>query len=149
MSETAGLTLIETQVKAATGFSADNVSIAKWGILNGGRSDHYAIIKPGKVDRTALTFTVIDNDYQTIIEVWQQYVDDGTSLTNLTTHVDNLTLRLDQYRKIADTTKTIRDMNVIGHSELKEQWTKDGGLAWVSRDVIPQWQEEETITYAE
>lgn len=149
MSEAAGITLIETQVKAATSFSAANVTVAKWGILNSGASDHYAIIRPGKVIRSALSFVVKDNDYQTIVEVWQKYVDDGTSVTNLLGHVDNLTSRLDQYRKIADTTKTVRDMNVIEYSEVKEQWTKDGGLAWLSRDVIVQWQEEEQVIYAE
>lgn len=149
MSESAGLTLIETQVKAVTGFSASNVSIMNWRVLNSGASNHYAIIRPGQVVRTGLTFTVKDNDYKTIVEVWQQYTDDGTTGTNLLGYVDAITSRLDQYRKIADTTKTIRDMNVVEYGEVKEQWTKDGGLAWLSRDIVIQWQEEETVTYAE
>ena len=149
MSESAGLTLIETQVKAVSNFSADNVSIAKWGILNRGKSNHYAIIRPGKVTRTGLTFTVKDSDYQTIIEVWQRYKDDGSSITDLLGHVDNITTRLDQYRKIADTTKTIRNMDAVEYSEVKEQWNKDGGVSWLSRDIIVQWQEEEAVTYAE
>ena len=149
MSEGAGLTLISTQVQATTGFTSANVTIAKWKVLNDGVSDHYAVIKPGSTTRTALTFTVKDNVYQTIVEVWQQYVDDGSSVTNLLTHVDNITTRLDQYRKLADTTKTIRDANVIGYSEVKEQWVKDGGPAWLSRDIIIEWQEEEAVTYAE
>jgi hypothetical protein len=149
MSENAGITLLATQVAAATGFSSANVTVMKWGILNQGKADHYAILKPGVASRTALTFTVKDNVYQTIVEVWQRYKDDGSSGTNLMTHVDNVTTRIDQYRKLADTTSLIRDANVIGYSELKEQWTKDGGLAWISRDVIVEWQEEEPVTYAE
>lgn len=149
MSESAGLTLISAQVQLATGFSSSNVAISKWGILNSGKSDHYAIIKPGRSPRTQLTFSVKDNEYQTVIEVWQRYKDDGTSLTNLIGHVDNITTRLDKYRKLADTTGTIRDANVSEYSEVKEQWTKDGGISWLSRDVIVTWQEEEQISYAE
>lgn len=149
MSESAGLTLISAQVQLATGFSSSNVVISKWGVLNSGKSDHYAIIKPGRSPRTQLTFSVKDNEYQTIIEVWQRYKDDGTSLTNLIGHVDNITTRLDKYRKLADTTGTIRDANVSEYSEVKEQWTKDGGISWLSRDVIVTWQEEEQISYAE
>lgn len=149
MSELAGITLLATQVAAATGFASTNVTVMKWKILNDGVSDHYAILKPGAATRTALTFTTKDNVYQTIVEVWQQYVDDGTSGTNLLTHVDNITSRIDRYRKLADTTSLIRDANVIGYGELKEQWTKDGGPAWLSRDVIVEWQEEEPVTYAE
>jgi hypothetical protein len=149
MSELAGINLLATQVAAATGFASTNVTVMKWKILNDGVSDHYAILKPGTTTRTALTFTVKDNVYQTIVEVWQQYVDDGTSGTNLMTHVDNITTRLDRYRKLADTTSAIRDANVIGYGEVKEQWTKDGGPAWLSRDVIVEWQEEEAVSYAE
>ena len=149
MSESAGLTLIEAQVKLVSTFSASNVAIAKWGILNSGLSDHYAIIRPGKVERPQLTFTVKDNNYETIIEVWQNYVDDGTTVTSLIGHVDTITSRLDSYRKIADTTKTVRDMNVTGYSEVKEQWVKDGGISWLSRDITVLWTEEEAVTYAE
>jgi len=149
MSESAGLTLIETQIKAATGFSADNVSICNWGIRNSGKSDHYAIIRPGKVDRTALSFTVKDNDYQTIVEVWQQIGTGDAAAVTLIGHVDNITTRLDQYRKIADTTKAIRDMNVIGYDEVKERVAQDGSVNWIVRNIILQWQEEENITYAE
>lgn len=149
MSESAGITLLAAQVAAATGFTSANVTIMKWGILNQGKSDHYAILKPGSTSRTALTFRMKDNVYQTIVEVWQRYKDDGTSGTTLLTHVDNVTARIDQYRKLADTTSAIRDANIIGYSELKEQWTKDGGISWISRDVIVEWQEEELVAYAE
>lgn len=149
MSESAGLTLLETQVKAVANFSASNVSIADWGIRNSGLSDHYAIIRPGKVDRTALTLSVKDNNYQTIIEVWQQIGTGITAIISLIGYVDAITTRLDQYRKIADTTKTIRDMNVIGYSEVQERVAKDGSVNWLSRDIIIEWQEEEAVTYAE
>jgi len=150
MSESAGLTLIETQVKTVTGFDATNVSIADWGIRNKGNSDHYAIIRPGKVDRTSLTFSVKDNDYQTVIEVWQRLgTTSNGAVISLLGHVDAITSRLDQYRKIGDTTKTIRDVNVTGYGEVQDRIAKDGSINWLSRDIILQWQEEEPVTYAE
>ena len=149
MSENAGLTLILTQVQNATGFTSANTSIGEWGILNKGTSDHYAIIKPGETERIPLTFTVKDNMYETIIQVWQRYKDDGDSLTSLLTHVDNITTRLDPWRKMADTTKTIRDANVIGYGQVIEQWNKDGGVSWLSREISVEWTEEEAVTYAE
>lgn len=149
MTESAGITLISTQVAASTGFTSANVSIADWGVLNSGKSDHYAILKPGAASRPPLSFNVRDNEYRTIIEVWQRYKDDGTPLVALLGHIDNITARIDQYRKLADTTKTVRDANVTGYSEVTEQWTKDGGVSWLKREIFVDWVEEESITYAE
>ena len=149
MSESAGITLLKTQVQSATGFSSANVDIADWKLLNTGASDHYAIINPGAVNRPPLSFSVRDNEYRTIVQVWQRYKDDGTTLTNLLGHVDNITARIDQYRKLVDTTKTLRDANVTGYSEVLEQWNKGGGLEWLRRDIFVDWVEEEAITYAE
>lgn len=149
MSESAGLTLISTQIQSTTGFSSSNVAIAKWGLLNSGKSDHYAILKPGRSPRTQLTFTIKDDEYRTVIEVWQRYKDDGTSLTTLLGHVENIVDRIDKYRKLADTTGSIRDANVTELGEVVERWTKDGGVGWLSRDVVVTWQEEENISYAE
>lgn len=149
MSENAGITLLSTQIQAVSGFSSSNVDVADWKLLNSGRSDHYAILKPGAAERPPLSFTVKDNNYRTIIEVWQRYKDDGTTLTSLLTHVDNITARIDQYRKLADTTKTLRDANVTGYGEVTEQWSRDGGLSWLKRDVFVDWTEEEALTYAE
>jgi hypothetical protein len=149
MSESAGLTLISTQVQAATGFSSSNVDIADWKLLNSGKSDHYAIIRPGPTERPQLTMRTVDNRYRTVIEVWQRYKDDGTTLTSLLGYVDAITARLDPRRKLVDTTGTIRDANITGYSEVTEQWNKDGGPSWLKRDILLDWLEEEVITYVE
>jgi hypothetical protein len=149
MSESAGLTLISAQVQASTGFSSANVDIGDWKLLNKGTSDHYAIIRPGPTTRTALTLSVKDTQYRTIVEVWQRYKDDGATMTNLLGHVDNITTRIDAYRKLADTTKTLRDANITGYGEVMEKWTRDGGVMWLERDIYIDWMEEEAVTYAE
>jgi hypothetical protein len=149
MSESAGLTLISTQVKAVSSFSASNVSIGDWKVLNRGASSVYAIIRPGVAARPPLSYNVRDNNYRTVVEVWQRYKDDGTTMTDLLGHVDDITTRLDKYRKLADTTATIRDANVTGYGEVLQMWTNDGGASWLRRDVYVDWTEEESITYAE
>ena len=70
-------------------------------------------------------------------------------MTDLLGHVDDITTRLDKYRKLADTTATIRDANVTGYGEVMQMWTNDGGASWLRRDVYVDWTEEESITYAE
>jgi hypothetical protein len=149
MSESAGLTLIKTQVQSATGFTSSLVSIADWKLLNSGKGDYYAIIRPGITDRPQVTGQIRANVYRTIIEVWQRYKEDGTTLTDLLGHVDNITTRLDPRRKLVDTTNTIRDANVTGYGEVMEKWTNGGGVSWLERDVIVDWVEEEIITYVE
>ena len=154
MTESAGLTLIETQVNAVNGFAstgtAENIAIAKWGILNTGKSDHYAIITPGPTERLRISFGFVDNGYRTIIEVWQRYKDDGTTLTTLIGYVDAIAARLDQYRQLADTTNKIRDAQVSGFSEVTEQWRNNAdGPSWLKRDIYVDWKEESNVSYQE
>lgn len=150
MTESAGMTLIETQVKACTNFDANNVSIAKWGILNSGKKRHYAIIRPGPATRPRAAFHIRDNAYRTVVEVWVRYKDDGSTLTTLLGLVDEITARIDQYRKLADTTGTIRDAEANELSEVMEQWRNNrDGPAWLRRDVFIDWTEESKVTYAE
>lgn len=149
MTESAGMTLIETQVKAVTGFNSDNVSIAKWGMLNKGKSNHYAIIRPGPAERTRSAFGVLDINYRTVVEVWQRLKDEGSSLTNLTGHVDAIAARLDKYRKLADDTNTIRDAEPSGLGEVTEEWRREGGPAWLKREIFVDWTEESEVSYAE
>ena len=150
MSEHTGIDLLAVQVKACTGFDRYNVSLSNWKVLNSGNSDHYAIIRPGPATRTASALTAKQNTYRTVIEVWQRYVDDGTTLTALLDWVDVIVARLDSYRKLADTTGELRDANVTALGDVTEQWREKGnGPSWLRREIVVEWVEEEVITYAE
>lgn len=149
MSYAAGEALVLTQLQAVTGFSSNNTSRGKWGILNSGKDDNYGIIKPGAFSREQVAMTTNLTSWQTIIQVWQRYKDDGTTLTNLETHTDNILTRFDQYRKLADTTGTIVDSFVESGGEAQEMWNKNGGLSWLKQDLIVTWQEHTNVTYAE
>lgn len=145
-----GEALVLTTLQGATGFSSTNTSRGKWGaLLNSGLSDHYGILKPGSFSRSQVAMSANESVFQTVIQVWQRYVDDGDSLTNLEGHVKNVITRFDAYRKVGDTTGTITDATITDGREVEEQWTKDGALVWLKQDLIVTWREYDSITYSE
>lgn len=149
-----GEALIFTKLRSVTGFTGatsttENTSRGKWGLLNSGNSDHYAIVKPGEFERTQGAMSMNISNFHTVIQVWQRYTDDGTSLTNLETHVKNIINYFDQWRKVADTTGTIVDAFITNGSEALEMWNKDGGLSWLRQDLTILWQEHDTVSYGE
>jgi hypothetical protein len=89
------------------------------------------------------------SNFQTVIQVWQQYVDDGSSLTNLEGYVKSIMAYFDQWRKVGDTTGTIVDAFIDAGREVQERWSKDGALVWLSQDLIVNWQEHDNVTYSE
>jgi len=141
--------LVLTKLQSVTDFSSSNTSRGNWGILNSGLSDHYGILKPGAFEREQGAMAMNISNFQVIIQVWQQYVDDGTSLTNLEGHVKNIMAYFDQWRRAGDTTGTIVDAFITGGREAQERWNKDGALVWLSQDLIVTLQEHDVITYAE
>lgn len=150
MSYHAGEVLAETQVAAVTGFSASNVSRAKWKLLNTGASANYAILKRGDTSLEWAAAHVKANNYRTIIEVWQRVTDDQASYDALLTHVDNIQTRLEQYRKLGDTTNTVLDANLTGMSGVTEQWRNNAdGPSWFKIDLYLDWSEHKNVTFAE
>lgn len=144
-----GEALILTQLQNVSGFSSTNTSRGDWVILNSGKSAFYGILKPGIFSRSQGAISMNISTFNTIIQVWQRYKDDGTTLTDLENHVENIINRFDAYRKVNDTTGTIVDAFVSEGREVEEMWTKDGGLSWLKQDVIVQWQEHDNVTYSE
>ncbi len=144
-----GETLILTVLQGVTGFSSANTSRGKWGILNSGRDNNYGIIKPGSFEREQSAISANMTTYQTIIQVWNRYKDDGTTLTDLEALVDSIIARFDARRKGLDTSGTIIDMFIASGREVEEMWNKSGGLSWLKQDLVVTWMEESTITYVE
>ena len=151
MSETAGMTLISTIVKKINGFDSANVKVAEWGILNSGAARVYAIIRPGPATRPRASFGVRENNYQTVIEVWYRFIDDGSSVTGLLGYVDLVAAEVDKYPELGDATGTIRrSAEAAGLGEMSEQWRENGdGPSWLKRDVMVNWTQESEVTYAE
>lgn len=144
-----GETLVLTQLQNVTGFNSSNTSRGDWGILNSGKAANYGIIKPGTFIREQGAMSMNISTFNTIIQVWQRYKDDGTTLTTMEGHVKNILNRFDKYRKLADTTGTIVDAFIVEGREVEEMWTRDGGLSWLKQDLIVRWQEHDDVTYSE
>lgn len=152
MSYAAGETLVLARLQAITGstWTSTNTSRGKWGILNTGLSDHYAILKPGPGTNKFLTISVSLRTYHTIIQVWQSYTDDGTSLTNIEAYAEAILDQFDAYRKLGDTTKGIEDSQCISWTEVEERWVKgENGPRWLKQDFVIEWKEENAVTFAE
>ena len=141
-----GEALALTVLQNVTGFNSTNTSRGKWKLLNDGKSDHYGILKPSEFDRSQLANVSLFN---TVIQIWQRYKDDGDSLTNLETHVKNVINHFDTKRKLGDTTGTIVEAFIVRGREVEEMWNKNGGLSWLKQDLILQWQEHDNVTYSE
>lgn len=147
-----GEKLLEIQVSLAQGFDASNVTRGKWLILNTGNSDHYAILKRGEYTRIDTTMRQKTTQWHTIIEVWQRMIDDQDSYEALLTYCDNITARLDPYRKLADTAGIVDDANLTGGSVILEVQRKSAGdllLWWLKTELYVDWTEDTNVIYAE
>ena len=149
MTYIAGEALVLIQLQAVAGFNDKNTSRGKWGILNSGLNDHYGIVKPGAFTREQAAMSANITTYQTIIQVWQRYKDDGETLTDLESNVDLIIARFDQYRKLADTTNTLLDATLTNGGQVEEMWNQAGGLSWLKQELIITWLEYDQVTYAE
>ena len=106
-----GEALALTQIQAVSGFAASigNTSRGKYGILNTGKAAVYAILRPGGFQRMWMAPKCVHTDNSTIVEVWQRYKDDGTTLTDLEANVQLILARLDLYRHMGDTQNKVLD----------------------------------------
>ena len=153
MTESAGMTLIAALVNGLSNFtstgSTPNITIADWSVLNKGFSNHYAILRPGPTERPRISMRMRDTQYRTIIEVWQQYVNDGTTVVSVIGNADAIAAQIDKYRKLGDTGGTIRESDVSGFGEVRT-WPADANTpTWLVREVYVDWKEESTPAYAE
>lgn len=143
-----GEALFLTRLQAMTQFHEHNSARGKWGILNSGESTQYAVLKPGARTRVKSIKTVQET-HRTIIQLWQRYVDDGTSLTNLEALVDAVVAELDKYRTMSDTGNTVVKANIIevGEVLLSPPPGADGPL-FIYCELVGEWVEHHEITYA-
>ena len=147
---TYGEALILTQVQAVSGLGTTNTSRGKFGILNTGNAAAYAILRPGPFENAFVAPKCVHTDWTTVIEVWQRYKDDGTTLTNLEANVQAILTRLNLYRHMADTTNSILDATAKIGGDVLEMMSQDGGgPLWLKQEVIVAWKEESIITPAE
>lgn len=150
MSYSAGEALILARVQAITGYTLGNTSRGDWGILNHGKAATYAIIRPGPFVRMWEGSTSNIATWTTIVEIWQRYTDDSTTLTNLEANVANVIAGIDAYKRMGDTTGFLIDFSLTSGSEVLSKWEKGGnGPAWLSQELSVTWKEEVDVTYSD
>lgn len=141
--EAALLALIQT----VTGYSSSNTSRGKWGILNTGKSNTYAILKPGRFGgRQFAAPTCVQTTWSTVIQVWQRYKDDGTSMTDLEANVAKIIAKIDADPNLGDSTGTVLDSNLRSGEVVQEMWRNGGGPAWLMWELTVEWTEQSIVT---
>lgn len=149
MSYTAGESLLLTAVQACTGFAATNTSRANWLVLNSGKSDHYAILRPGEFAIEWISPTVYVANYTTVIELWQRYKDDGTSQTSLYGHMASLMTGLMPENTLDDTSGLLQDATIRGGGEPQEMVRgRDTGPSWLKWELTVEWKDEIEVTFS-
>jgi len=146
MSYTTGEDLIVARIKEISGYDGDNVSQANWGVLDSGKSTHYAICKSGGNTPQFITPNVYADMHRTIIEVWQEYKDDGTSASNLYAEVEKIKAKMQDSEKLGDTNGVIQNSEVEEVREVQERWGQGGGPFYLQQDIVVMWREQVTAS---
>ena len=147
MAYSDGEALLLTVVQAMTGFDSTNTSRGNWLVLNKGKSDHYAILRPGpfRLDWSTISNHLIQ--WETVVEVWQRYVDDATTKTNLYARVADI-LPIMSYPNMGDSS-VVEDSTFEGGEEPQEMWGRSGGPEWLKWEMRIKWYERTAVTFAE
>lgn len=147
MSYEAGEALWLARLRAMSQFNSDNTSRGNWGIRNSGKSGHYAILKPGTHTREMMSFNVRLNHYQTIIQLWQKYVDDGPSAIDLQELTSATIAYIDTWPRVGDATNTVQGAQIVEIREMQQ--IPADAPSWLFVELVGMWDEEQTITFAE
>ena len=149
----AGEARILALVQGLTNFDTNNATIGDWTVLNQGKSERYAVLKPGDhPDPEYITMTTYRAFWVTIIEVWQQWkieLSDTANLQLLEDRVQEIIDGLQPYRKTNDTGGTVLHAEIGRIDLVSETFNQDGGMEWIMQEVTFEWSEEIAPAFAE
>ena len=149
----AGEARILALVQGLTNFDTNNATIGDWTVLNQGKSDRYAVLKPGdhgEPERHTMTRYLFP--WVTIIEVWQLWkieLSDEDNLQLLEDRVQEVIDGLQVYRKTNDSGNTVLDAEIGRIGLVTEVFNQDGGMEWLQQEVGFEWTEESAPAFAE
>lgn len=127
----------------------DNSSRGKWGILNSGKSDHYAIVKPGSFTNAFTAMAASTVTWTTLIEVWVKYTEDGDTLERLEDLSEALIVQFNNNPHLGDQFDHVLDSSITGGSPVDERWRKGAdGPAWLRQTFTVTWMEELNADFA-
>ena len=147
MAYTDGEGAILTRIRAHSDFSTSNTDANDWKILDSGNSAFYAILKPNEepndVEYYAFGSYVIR--WQTVVEIWQRYKDDGTTAASLFGNVQKIIAQMQPYKTLG--LANVQNAEVVSVTAPSFRWDQDGGPAWMVQEVNIEWHEQSEITF--
>jgi len=147
MSYQAGEALWLARLRDMSQFDGNNSGRGNWKLLNTGKASQYAILKPGEHTREMMSITTRLNHYQTIIQLWQKYTEDGQSLIDLETLTSAVIAYIDTWPRLTDTTNSIQGAKINTIRELQQ--VPPDGPVWILAELVGEWDEEQSVTFAE
>lgn len=148
----AGEARILALVQGLTNFDANNATIGDWTVLNLGKSERYAVLKPGVFDNEYITMITYRAFWETLIEVWQLWkieLSDTANLQLLEDRVQEIIDGLQIYRKTNDSGGTVLHAEISRGDFVTEVLNQDGGMEWIMQEVSFEWSEEIAPSFAE
>ena len=149
----AGEARILALIQGLDNFDDTNTTIGDWTVLNLGKSDRYAILKPGdhgEPERHTMNRYIFP--WITIIEVWHRWdvgSSDAENLQALEDRVQAIIDGLQIYRKTNDSGNTVLDAEIERIGLVNEIFNQDGGMEWLQQEVSFEWSEEIAPAFAE
>ena len=151
-----GETLLLAVVRLHANYNSENTSRGNWRILNSGKSPYYVVLRPGPFEVELQSIGGISGSvatevthWQTQLMVYQRYVDDGTTATNIQARVAEIIAQVQKWRRLADTADIIQKARVVGGSELVELGPEGQVPIWLRWIINVNWDEERQITFSE
>lgn len=136
-----GESLILDRVRGCSGFNAANTSRCDWKILDSGKSDHYAILRPGPFEVQPHSGSIYRMAWTTIIEIWQRYTNEIDTPANLYRHAEALIHGVMPWVRLGDASGRVLLSIISGGDPPQEMWASGGGPAWLKWEIRVAWQE--------
>ena len=148
----AGEARILALVQGLTNFDTNNATIGDWTVLNLGKSERYAVLKPGVFSNEYITMITYRAFWETLIEVWQLWkieLSDQANLQLLEDRVQEVVDGLQTYRLTNDSGGTVLHAEINRGDLVAEVFNQDGGMEWIMQEVSFEWSEEIAPAFAE
>ena len=152
-----GEALILTALRGHANYNGNNPSRADWKILNSGKAAYYVVLRPGPFEVEVQSLGGIGSSatatehihWMTQLMVYQRYIDDSTTATNLQARVVEIIGQIQKWRRLADTGDTIIRARVTSGSEVVPVQQEDNWPLYLRWIINVNWDEEITITFSE
>jgi hypothetical protein len=152
-----GEALVLAALRKHANYDSENTSRADWKILNSGKAPFYVILRPGpftvevqSIGGIGANATATEvSHWVTQLMVYQRYIDDGTTATNLQARVAEIIAQIQKWRRLGDANDIVQRARVVSGDELVEVQQDQASPLYLRWILDVNWDEERTITFSE